>query len=312
MAEALPAPPGRAPRIGHRALGAVGGALGGGDHHRAGPVVLEAAVEEAEGLRHQARRQVVVHRHGPVSHHGPGVAGRVGPGGHGHVPHLLGGGAEAVHVAAQHHGVGDGRAEHAEGHGEGDVGLEQAARPGARAGRRGGPARRAMLPGPWPKRRNWPWHSDRYTTTTSAAPALDRHGGVGHRRAGPAAAGEPRQAGVAQLGQAQVGGHEGGLVAVLGERRQAVDVVGGQPGVGQRGQDRLDRQLVLAGVGDAAPFGVAGLAHPDEARRLRPPARHGTVSGPLGADLVGVLAEQRGAAVASPTATPWARNGAPA
>ena len=37
-------------------------------------------------------------------------------------------------------------------------------------GTRGGPTRAGMLPGPWPKRRNWPWHNDRYTTTTSAAP----------------------------------------------------------------------------------------------------------------------------------------------
>ena len=90
-----------------------------------------------------------------------GLRGRVGPGGHGHVAHLLDGGAEAVHVALQDHGVGDGGAEHAEGHGEGHVGLEQAAWPGARAGTRGGPARAGTLPGPWPKRRNWPWHSDR-------------------------------------------------------------------------------------------------------------------------------------------------------
>ena len=37
-------------------------------------------------------------------------------------------------------------------------------------GTRAGPTRSGMLPGPWPKRRNWPWHSDRYTTTASAAP----------------------------------------------------------------------------------------------------------------------------------------------
>ncbi len=94
-------------------------------------------------------------------------------------------------------------------------------------------------------------------------PALHRHGRVGDRRARSAPTGEPRQAGVAQLGQSQIGGHEGRFVAVLGERRQAVDVVGAHAGVGDGGEDRLHRQLVLAPVGDAAPFGVAGLTHAD-------------------------------------------------
>ena len=111
---------------GDRSLGRVGGALGGGDDHGAGAVVLETAVEEAEGLRHQARRQVVVHGHRSRSHDGPGVPGRVRPRRDGHVAHLLDGGAEPVHVAPQHHGVGDGGAEHPEGHREGDVGFEQA------------------------------------------------------------------------------------------------------------------------------------------------------------------------------------------
>ncbi len=94
--------------------------------------------------------------------------------------------------------------------------------------------------------------------------AFDGHGRVGDRRAGPAAPRQPRQTGVAQLGQPQIGGHEGGFVAVLGERGQAVDVVDGHAGIGDGGQDGLHRQLVLADTGDAAPLGVPGLTHADQ------------------------------------------------
>ena len=182
---------------------------------------------------------------------------------HRHLSHLLRRGAEPMHVPLQDHGVGDGGAEHAEGHGEGHVRLEQAGgapdvgdtwRPDVRR-----QVARALAEAPELALAKGPVHDDGL-----GGPALHRHRRVGHRRAGAAATGQPRQAGVAQLGQPQIGGHEGGLVAVLGERRQAVDVVGCHPGVGDGGQHGLDGQLVLARVGDAAPLRVPGLAHAHE------------------------------------------------
>ena len=149
--------------------------------------------------------------------------------------------------------------------------------------------------------------------------ALHRHRRVGDRRAGTAPTGEPRQAGVAQLGQPEVGGHEGGFVAVLGERRQAVDVVEGHPGVGDGGQDRLHRQLVLARAGDATPFRVPGLAHPDQTGPA-PAGRHrsGSVRGVRRAGRVhwartsAVCSPSRGGRRSITQGEPWARKGAPA
>ena len=169
-------------------------------------------------------------------------------------------------------------------------------------GTRGGPARAGDAPGPLAEAVELALAQRPVDDDDLGRARLDGHGGVGHRRAGPPAAGEPGHGGVAELGQPQVGGHEGGLVAVVGERRQTVDVVDGQPGVGHGGQDGRDGQLVLAGVGDPAPLGVGGLADPDQAGAgaHRPvTASHGGAR-PLGPDLVGVLAEQRRRAVHDP------------
>ncbi len=175
-------------------------------------------------------------------------------------------------------------------------------------GMRGGPTRagdvaRSLAEAPELALAQRPVYDDRF-----GGAALDRHGGVGDRRAGTAPAGQPRQAGVAQLGQPQVGGHERGVVAVLGERRQAVDVVGAHPGVGDRGQDRLHRQLVLAGAGDAAPFRVPGLAHPDEAGARRPPLTRGSATRRATSS---VCSPSSGARRRITHGEPCARNGAP-
>ncbi len=137
---------------------------------------------------------------------------------------------------------------------------------------------------------------------------LHRHGRVGDGGAGPAPAGKPRQAGVAQLGQPQIGGHERRFVAVLGERRQAVDVVGAHAGIGDGAEHGFDRQLVLAGIGDPAPLGVAGLTDPDHAG-----------GAPLGGHRVdhstrtsSVCSPSNGGRRAITQGDPWARKGAPA
>ena len=76
------------------------------------------------------------------------------------------------------------------------------------------------------------------------------------------------------------------------------------PGVGHGGQDGLDGQLVLAGVGDPAPLGVRGSRRPPPDRRAA--GAHGRAHAGhrrpthSARDLVGVLAEQRRPAVHDP------------
>ena len=86
-------------RISAAGLGRVLGPVGAGHHDGAGAVGLEAEVEETQRRRDHARRQVVVHRQGPVVH----LCRRVGVGpvaaGKRDVRQVLLTGPELEHVA---------------------------------------------------------------------------------------------------------------------------------------------------------------------------------------------------------------------
>src|SRR3989442_3514408 len=69
-------------------------------------------------------------------------------------------------------------------------------------------------------------HGDRAVDDDAARhPGGDRHRGLGDGRAGAPAADDPGHAGVAQLAYAEIGRHEGGLVSIVREGGEAVDVI---------------------------------------------------------------------------------------
>ena len=85
------------------------------DHHGRRAVGLEAAVEEAERLRHPRRREVLVHRERAVAHHrllvvvrvlAAGERDRAGIGGQGSVELLMTGGDPAVELRRGARAVG--------------------------------------------------------------------------------------------------------------------------------------------------------------------------------------------------------------
>ncbi len=308
---AVPVGTGRALRGGDdldRRPGRIRRPLGAGHHHRAGPVVLHAAVEEVERLGHQARGEVVVDRH-RSAHHRPRVAGGVVAEAHRHVAQLFARRAEPVHVALHDHGVGDGRTEHPERHRE--RGRACRAAPSSGAARRAGarPGAGAPAPGPWPNRWNCPWHRLRYTTTARAWPASTASAALADRGAAAAPAGQPAHRGVAQLRQPEVGGHEHRQVAVVGERRQSVDLVQVHAGIGHGRADGLQRP---AGTRwrSARPAWRRPVS-PTPTMQARLTARPRRVP-ELGQDLVGVLAESSAAVGRSGTATRRPRTARPA
>src|SRR5581483_5145852 len=87
--------------------------LGGGDDHRAGPVGDEAAVEQPERVRDQARVEVLLHRQRRALL-SAGVARGVLAEADGDVAEVLLGRAVERHVTAGAEGVGGGLAEVAE------------------------------------------------------------------------------------------------------------------------------------------------------------------------------------------------------
>ncbi len=235
------------------------------------------------------------------------VARRVGPRGHRHLPHLFRRRPEEVHVPLQDHGVGDGRVEHPEGHGEAQVRLEQG--PGFAHPRYPGRSLRRPSPRPLTEAVELALAQRPVDDDHLTGARLDGHRRVGHGRARSAPSRQPGHAGVAQLGQTEVGGGEGGVVAVVGEGGQSVDVVHREPGVVHRRPDGGQGQLVLAGFGDPSPLGVPGLTDPHQAGR--PPwAGHGQVSVHWRRTSA-VCSPRRGGGRCMTQGDPWATKGAP-
>ena len=233
----------------HRRLGEVAGAVRRRHHHRAGAVVLEAAVEQVERVGDERddwwSSSVMGRRASPPAGSGLAYAREA----HRDVAEVFGRRAVQVHVAAHHHRVRDRRVEHAERHRERGLGVEQRAGP-AQGGRASAPRRRP--PGPWPKRWNSPWHRLRYTTTISACPASTASAALATAAHEPPPPGSHDHRRAAQLGQPEVGGQEDGVVAVVGERAEPVDLVQVEPRVGDRGES-LPRGRGACSVAPAMP-----------------------------------------------------------
>ena len=132
-------------------LAQVAGALGGDEDQRGGAVVLQAAVEEPEGLHDPARGVVRLGRQRPAVHHRARVVLRVVVGGERDRALGLGLDAVVVHEAHHPHGEALGRRHEPVGEGEATARRDTVAAGGAE-----------------PKRWNWPWASARKTTTQSA------------------------------------------------------------------------------------------------------------------------------------------------
>ena len=246
------------------------GDLGRGHHHRSPAVGDHTAVEPVERIGHERRREHVLHRDG-VGQVGVGVVLRVLGRRHLDPRQLLGSGPELVHVPArrqrvhtQHVGsveafeAGLGRG------GEGGDGVGGAARAGSAPATEDARARGSRLPG----------------QRHEGDAALPRGDGCGCvtdvdvvRRATGLGGVD-----VGELVEAEIIGHrhraEAGGVAGA---EVAVDVVEGEPGVGQRAQRHLGVDLRQRPVGDLAPWvlvsahdeGLASDGHdPDWTPRL--------------------------------------------
>jgi hypothetical protein len=104
----------RAPAV-RRRLPQIARALDRRDDHGACPVGLDAAVEQAQRLRHPARGVVVGETH-RRAHHGRGVAGGVTADRHSHLAEVVFGRAVVVHVTPRDEGHLLNRRLDAEGH----------------------------------------------------------------------------------------------------------------------------------------------------------------------------------------------------
>src|SRR5207244_12323344 len=117
---------------------------------------------------------------------------------------------------------------------------------------------------------------------------------------------------------AEVGRHEGGLVAVVRERGEAVDVVHRDARVVDRLHDGLERELVLGAAREPAPLGVFRLRDThDGGRILHAPAQNSgrtSASGgvPPTTTYVSSSRAQPGQKCSRRTTAPAARSGAAA
>ena len=148
-------------------------------------------------------------------------------GGHGHGPLRIQAHTPLVHQTLGPHGEGlSGRQK--------TIGSAEGPRPSGdrAAGARSEPAELALGQGPEDD------HPVGHSRRDGRRPVGD-----GGRPAGASPA--PNHVGVAQLPDAESGGQTGGVVAVAGVRRKAVDIPGIDAGVGAGGQDRLHGQHEL-------------------------------------------------------------------
>jgi hypothetical protein len=241
--------------------------FGGGDHHGAGAVGLEAVVEQAQRRADHPRGEIVVHRQRPVVHLGIRVGVGPFPAGQGDGAELSLVGAELDHVPAGQHG------EHLARGGEA-VGNEELVE-GPPAADAGGTARPFPEPG---------------AGASVERPEDDDGRGLpaengSHRLADLTAGRRPagtRRAPVGEIRQA-----EGGGQVVVGHpvhlgAHNSVDVVGCHPGIGDGGQRGLGGQAQRAAAGPGVERGGAdaadGAAVPMVRHRTAPPVLNRTMS----------------------------------
>ncbi len=234
------------------------GPLGGDDDERDRAVALLAAVEQVQRVDDHPRGLVVLDRDRLAVEERVRVGRRVSPVGDRDRAEVGRGGAVLVHVAARlHRHGGRGRAEpHRVGPGVVEaVGVDL-----------GGRRERELA-----EARLRPLVEAAVADHDVGDPGRDRHRRLLHGRAGRATAVvDPAEE--AQLRYAELAGHRDLRGGVHRERRQPVDVGGGQAAVGQRGPHRLDGELQL---GSAGLLGELGRPDADD-RRLAAEAHGAT------------------------------------